>query len=151
MDNDGINLALFHGSESGWCQALNDGKIPHAPFQARQIRESGLHHAFVGHFHTPRDAEFHTYPGNPEPLSFGESDRAGAVIASVGPDGTVTRERHSVAVTTVHDLEVDISGAESADEICERVADCINGLHGAARVTIRGSIRGPRRFQPRRS
>ena len=69
VDRGGVNLALFHGSEQGGFAFQDPDKVPHAPFRAEQIRAAGLHHALVGHFHKPRDAADHTYPGNPEPLS----------------------------------------------------------------------------------
>ena len=47
-DRDGIHLALAHASERsllGWQEA---GKQPHAPFDASEISEAGLTHAFLG-------------------------------------------------------------------------------------------------------
>lgn len=77
VDRGGVNVALFHGSERGELTWQEEGKAPHAPFHAWQIPEAGLDHVFCGHFHAPRDAERHTYPGNPDPLTFGETgDRA---------------------------------------------------------------------------
>lgn len=66
-----MNVGLFHGSERGGLVGAAGGKLPHAPFDAVQIPASGLAHGFTGHFHTPKDAPHHTYPGNPEPLAFG--------------------------------------------------------------------------------
>ncbi len=45
--SDGIHIALFHGSESGWLSAQESGKAPHAQFRSEEIEESGLHHAFL--------------------------------------------------------------------------------------------------------
>lgn len=64
-------------------------KQPHAPFRAEQIETSGLHFAFLGHYHAPRDKKHFTYPGNPEPLTFGETGQRGVVIATIGADGHV--------------------------------------------------------------
>ena len=87
-------------------------KVRHAPFRAEQIGAAGLHHALLGHFHTPRDAPDHTYPGNPEPLTFGEAGPRGAVLVTVDGTGTVHTQRHRVAVTSVHDIVVDLDGAD---------------------------------------
>ncbi len=78
VDREGVNLALFHGSEQGSFafQDEDNTKKPHAPFQVEQIREAGLHHALLGHFHKPRDEKDHTYPGNPEPLQLRRDRRA---------------------------------------------------------------------------
>jgi DNA repair exonuclease SbcCD nuclease subunit len=142
----GINIALFHGSETGGFPGERD-KQPHAPFQRAQIRDAGLHHAFLGHFHTPRDADSYTYPGNPSPLAFGEKGERGAVIATINADGTVERERVPVAQTCAHDLEVDITGCESQAAIRERVSASVAGLQGFARVTVSGELAPDVRFQ----
>jgi DNA repair exonuclease SbcCD nuclease subunit len=142
VDRGGVNLTLFHGSEQGELRLQGEGKKPHAPFRASQIRAAGLDHALVGHFHTPRDAPEHTYPGNPEPLSFGETGARGAVLLTVGADGTVSRERHHVATSQVADIAVDLTGTSHAGEVRERVSRQLAGLTGTVRVTLEGEV-GP--------
>lgn len=142
VDRGGVHVALFHGSEQGELQFQGEGKKPHAPFRASQIGAAGLHHALVGHFHAPRDAPEHTYPGNPEPLSFGETGPRGAVLVTVASDGTVSRQRHRVAASQVADVAVDLTGTSHAGEVRERVATRIAGLTGTVRVTLEGEI-GP--------
>ena len=140
VDRGGVHLALFHGSEHGWLAEQESGKVAHAPFSAEQIERAGLHHAFVGHYHRPRDAGRHTYPGNPDPLTFGEDGDRGAVLATVQADGTVTRRRRRVAMTQAHDLAVDITDCASRQEARERVAALTAGLTGVARVTLTGEL-----------
>ncbi len=136
----GVNVALFHGSEQGEIHWQEEGKVPHAPFRESQIPERGLVHAFCGHFHTPRDARWHTYPGNPDPLTFGETGERGVVLADVSVGGEVTRTRRHVAVSQVHDKGVDLSGVTHAGEIRERVAAVVAGLSGVVRVTLNGEV-----------
>lgn len=140
VDRGGIHLALLHGSEQGWASAQESGKAPYAPFFAAQIEQAGLHHAFLGHFHTPRDADRYTYPGNPDPLSFGEEGPRGAVIASVAPDGGISRERRVVASTEAHDLPLDITGCTCVEDVQGRLRDMTVGLTGVARVTVEGTL-----------
>ena len=140
VDRTGIHLALFHGSELGSIYAEEEGKQQHAPFRASEIEASGLHFALLGHYHTPRDEEHYTYPGNPEPLTFGESGVRGPVIATIGDDGLVTTDRHSVAISHVYDLEVDVGGCASKQEIRDRVAGALEGHGGYARVTLAGEL-----------
>ncbi len=140
VDRPGINLALFHGAERGGLPFQEQGKAPHAPFDAPEIERAGLDHAFVGHFHSPRDAVRHTYPGNPNPLTFGETGQRGAVIATIGPDGLVDRRRVTVAVSEVHDLTVDVSGAADRQTIRDAVALGLVGLEGTVRLTLTGEI-----------
>jgi DNA repair exonuclease SbcCD nuclease subunit len=142
VDRGGVNLALFHGSEQGELRLQGADKKPHAPFRASQIESAGLQHALVGHFHKPRDAPHHTYPGNPEPLAFGETGPRGAVMVVVDADGTVSRQRHRVSVSQVADVEVDLTGVDHAREVRERVAAGLAGLTGTARVTLSGEV-GP--------
>jgi len=141
IDRTGVHLALFHGSERSWLTEQGTGKLPHAAFDAEQIERCGLHHAFLGHFHRPRDAARHTYPGNPEPLSFGEEGERGVVIAAVLPDGSVTRERRIVRVGQMHDVVVDLSPCHSLQDVRACVADSLNGRAGVARVTLKGELR----------
>jgi DNA repair exonuclease SbcCD nuclease subunit len=112
----------------------------YAPFRAEQIRESGLHHAFVGHYHQPYDGEFHTYPGNPDPLTFGETGDRGVVIVDLADDGTLQRERRTVAVSAVHDVELDVTGCNSSQQLREHATALLADLSGVARVTLTGEL-----------
>lgn len=136
----GVNLALFHGAEQGGPLNLAAEHAPHAPFRAEQIAAAGLHHAFIGHYHRPRDARRHTYPGNPCPLTFGEDGERAAIIATVQPDGTIERERRVVAATTVADLTLDVTGCASAQAVRERVQAQTRDERGWVRVTLHGEI-----------
>ncbi|MCC6174730.1 MAG: metallophosphoesterase [Chloroflexi bacterium] len=140
VDRGGVHLALFHGSERGWLGRQQEGTRPHAPFDTAQIRRAGLHHAFLGHFHTPRAADDHTYPGNPEPLDFGEAGQRGAVIATIAPDGTVRREWRRVSQTVTHDLSLDVSGCASLQDIHDDLEGLLSGKTGIARVTLAGEL-----------
>jgi exonuclease SbcD len=139
-ERGGINLALFHGSEHSEFRYQETGKVPHAPFGAEEIRAAGLDHALLGHFHQPRDAETHTYPGNPDPLVFGETGERGAVTVKVAENGAVERVRHRVAQSIVHDVIVTLDGIEHSGQIRQRVETAVAGLSGTVRVTLTGEI-----------
>ena len=136
----GVNLGLFHGSEVAALGFQESGKDPHAPFSTQEIDSSGLDHVFLGHFHTPRDADRHTYPGNPDPLTFGEAGERSAVLFTVDGDGSVTRDRRRVAVSEVHDCDVNLDGVTHCGQIRERVAAAVAGLAGVVRVTLAGDV-----------
>ena len=139
-DRGGLHLALAHASERGTFAFEESGKLPHAPFEAAEIETAGLTHAFLGHYHVARDADRHTYPGNPDPLEFGESAGRSVVIATVAADGAISRERRSVAVSEVHDIEVSLDDCEHSDDVRDRVSTAVAGLAGSVRVTLVGEI-----------
>ncbi len=139
-DRDGVHLALAHASERGALGWQESGKQPHAPFEPGELETAGIAHAFLGHYHLPRDADRYTYPGNPDPLEFGETGDRGAVIAEVMPDGSVRRERRAVAVSEVHDLTVALDGAAHMDEVEAAIGAASAGLHGCIRVTLVGEV-----------
>lgn len=149
----GIHLALFHGSEQGSFALAGEGKFPHAPFRREQIEAAGLTHAFVGHYHVAVDGDRFTYPGNPDPLSFGEREDPtrprGAVLAEIDDDGRVRTERHRVARSQVHDVEVDVTGCATGQDVRERVQAQVAQLRGWVRATFRGELTPEVDLQPR--
>jgi DNA repair exonuclease SbcCD nuclease subunit len=140
VDRSGVNLALFHGSEQRAWQRQEEGKQRHAPFRAVQVSQAGLDHALLGHYHRPEDAEHHTYPGNPAPLTFGEDGQRGAVVVDIDGEVGLTRERHEVARIQAHDRTVDLSGCEASHEVCNRVVEALEGLDGVVRLSLHGEL-----------
>lgn len=133
-----VHVALFHGAEMS--SAPVQGKTPHAPFRATDVEESGLSHAFVGHYHQPADQPIYTYPGNPDPLTFGENGDRGLVVVDIAEDGSIHRRRRTVAMTAVHDIEVDISACNSSQDVRDTVAARVDGLAGLVRLTLAGEL-----------
>lgn len=136
----GVHVALCHAAERTGLAEQGSGKQPHAPFDAQDIERAGLTHAFLGHYHRPRHAARHTYPGNPDPLAFGEEGERGAVTATIGADGSVTRERRVVATTAAHDLRLDVTGCASQQDIRDRLTRAAEARHGVARLTVEGEL-----------
>ena len=139
VDRGGVHLALFHGSARGGF-AAGEQHGAHAPFAPAQVVEAGLHHALLGHYHNPVDGDHFTYPGNPAPLTFGETGERGAVLATVHAGGAVVTERHSVARTGVHDVTVDLTSCVSGQDVRERFALALAPLGGCVRATLCGDI-----------
>jgi DNA repair exonuclease SbcCD nuclease subunit len=140
VDRSGLHFALFHGSERSVLSFEGGGKAMHAPFDSDQIEPAGLHHVFLGHYHTPRDADRYTYPGNPDPLTFGEHGERGVVIATWLSDGAVLRSRRRVAVSEVSEIEIDMTGCASRQEVLERITRTLSPLSGIVRVTLVGEV-----------
>jgi len=135
-----VHLALFHGSERGWLTQQGEGKEPHAPFWEHEIEAAGLTHAFLGHYHKAKDGLRHTYPGNPDPLSFGEDGDRGAVVITIDGSGRIVRDRRRVAVTELDDVELDITGCLHQQEIRDRIASELEVRRGFVRLTLHGEI-----------
>lgn len=142
VDRGGVHIALFHGSAQGDLRIQQQGKVPHAAFRAEQIQQAGLQHALLGHFHHPVDASDHTYPGNPDPLSFGETWKGAAVLVTVAEDGAIARERFTVARSIVSDVSVDLTGVTHEGQVRQKVVDAVADLSGYVRVTLYGAL-GP--------
>ena len=139
-DGPGVHVALCHAAERTGLAEQGSGKQPHAPFDAQDIELAGLTHAFLGHYHRPRDAARHTYPGNPEPLAFGEEGERGAVVATIAANGQVTREHLVVATTAAHDLRLDITGCASRQEVRDRLTRAVEDRSGVVRLTVDGEL-----------
>ncbi len=136
----GVSVALFHGSERGGFPAQGSGKAPHAPFSADQIPAAGFAHAMVGHFHRSDLGRWHTYPGNPEPLSFGEQGARGSVLLTFEADGTVSRDCYPVSRRRWHDVRVEVADVRHAGEIREQVRAALDEVAGIVRLTVAGQV-----------
>lgn len=140
VDRGGVNIGMFHGSLRSSLPFQEEGKVPHAPLEEEEIPASGLDHALLGHFHTPAEGRWHTYPGNPEPLSFGERDLRGAVVAEFDEEGGVSQSWRRVSRTELHDIRVDLTGCASGQNVRDRAAAALAPLTGTARVTLHGEV-----------
>lgn len=140
VEGNGCHLALFHGAEKNWLTDQGEGKEPHAAFDAAQIESAGFAHAFLGHYHRPRNLRFLTYPGNPDPLDFGETGDRGVVIASVTSDGEIQCEQRRVAATEIHDFTLDITGCVTRQHVIDRLTENVGDAGGFVRVTVTGDF-----------
>lgn len=136
----GVHVALVHASERSGLAWQGGDKAPHAPFDEASVPAAGFAHALCGHYHRPRAARWHTYPGNPEPLSFGEEGRRGAVVVDVGAEGGVHRDWRTVSATPWHDVDVDVTGCETVDECVARARQALVGRSGVVRLTVGGEL-----------
>lgn len=133
-------VALFHGSERGQLPLQGEGKQDHAPFREEEIGKSGFQFALLGHFHTPRTTSHLLYPGNPEPLTFGETGVRGAAVVDFGTTPPMVDIRR-VATFTVADQDVDITGCLHSDSIYERIVEALpTAANAATRVRLTGEL-----------
>jgi exonuclease SbcD len=147
VSGGGVHVALFHGAERASLSFQGHDKQPHAPFDERQIASAGLAHAFVGHYHQPRDSALLTYPGNLERLTFGETGERGLVLATLTAGGRVTTQRQVLSQVGMYDVEVDAAGCQTVDEVRDRLMAKLAGLPQdgpvrVARVDVLGEVDG---------
>jgi hypothetical protein len=97
-------------------------------------------HALLGQYHTAIYGSDFTYPGNPEPLSFGEGGDRGAVLFDFAEDTSFTRQTIHVAQSTLDVIDVDVSGSASSEDVSDRIVTSLAGTKGIVRVRLRGEV-----------
>jgi DNA repair protein SbcD/Mre11 len=147
VSGGGVHVGLFHGAERAWLPFQGEDKQPHAPFDEQQIVAAGLTHAFVGHYHKPRDTVWITYPGNLERLTFGEAGDRGLVLATLTTDGNVTTQRQVLARVGMYDVDVNADGCRTVDDVRDRLAAALadlphDGPVRVARIGVAGEVAG---------
>ncbi|MGH7609955.1 MAG: metallophosphoesterase family protein [Candidatus Dormibacteria bacterium] len=133
-------VALLHGSEQGQLQFQEEGKQDHAPFREADLGKAGFAYALVGHFHTPRSTSMLLYPGNPEPLTFGEQGERGAVEVDFAQFPPAVKV-HQVNTFTVTEAEVDVGSCQHSDALVELVRAALPTADASAcRVHLVGEL-----------
>jgi exonuclease SbcD len=133
-------IGLFHGSERGQLLVQEEGKQDHCPFVEPEILGSGLKYALLGHFHTPRSTSLLVYPGNPEPLTFGETGQRGAVLVdfSVMPPAVQVLD---VATFSLTETRVDVTGCFHSEALLDRISMAmLKGKDTGTRVHLEGEL-----------
>ncbi len=153
VPGEGIHIGVLHGSETSRFsreQLADPDKFAHAPFRESDVERAGLAHVFAGHYHRASSTALCTYPGNPDPLTFGE-DRAlsprGLVFATIGSSGTVEVEPpRDVSVSRVFSVEVDCAGTSDRRDLIDRVLESVVEATGGqtagsfVRVSLAGTV-----------
>lgn len=138
IDREGVHVGLFHGAETS-SLPFQGRKEPYAPFTHADVERSGLLHAFVGHYHRSELGAWHTYPGNPDPLTYGEEGERGAVLVEFMGD-RISRTILPVAASSVLERCVDVGGVTHSDELLDRVRSVLEGCEGCVRLRLNGEL-----------
>ena len=133
------HLLLLHASvTTGYFGAEGD----HCPVTLDELAATGAAHVLLGHYHDGRTWGRATYPGSPEPLTWGERGTH-AVNRLTLEDGRATPELIPVNRMSFDELTVDVTGAQDSAELERTVEDRIRpsadpGL--ALRVVLTGTV-----------
>lgn len=127
----GVDVALFHGSREGF---LPPGQKMAAPFSDAEALASPFDYLAVGHYHTPSrlDADGATrlaYAGAPIALDTTEIGAHGAWEVRVAfGEGPARAELEFLELDRrrVHDLEADVSGATSVEQVDRRIVKALD-------------------------
>jgi DNA repair protein SbcD/Mre11 len=139
VDRPGLNVALFHGAETGG-RDREPGLDPCAVFEEAAIERAGFDHALVGHFQRRHFGSMHTYPGAPIAHDFGPDRTGGAVVVTINDNGAIERDYLAVPSPELHEVEVDLTGATSAAGVLRRAGSHVAGLAGVIRMTLTGRV-----------
>lgn len=141
---EGKHVLLFHGSDT---TAVPEGKRVHAPFEPRQVAQTGAKLLLTGHYHRGRIVQAGkariVYPGSPEPLGFGEEGDHGAVAVTLDGEDVglepLRTNRHEFVTG-----ELDVSGLDNREAVKEAVrrwGEEHGGKGRFLRLALRGELR----------
>jgi len=140
VDRPGVNLALFHGTELAGGEREPD-RDSCATFLEADIERAGFDHALVGHYQRPHFGMLHTYPGAPLAHDFRSGPGGGSVLVTLKQDGSLEREYlRTTAPPPLYDLEVDLTDAQSQQQVIERAIASIAGRTGVIRLHLAGHL-----------
>ena len=139
VDRPGVNLALFHGTELAGQEREPD--LYSAPaFLEADIERAGFDHALVGHYQRPHFGTLHTYPGAPLAHDFRSGPGGGSVLVTLHQDGSLERNYLRTTVPPLYDLEVDLTDAQSQQQVIDRAIASIAGRTGVIRLHFAGHL-----------
>ncbi len=149
-----VSVLLFHGSwiEYEGRDRFEEGKLFTAPFSRAELLAQGFSYAALGHYH--HYAEIVDEEGRVRAAYAG--CLAGRYLSEAGPHfvllgeisdrGIIALEKIRVDERTIHDVEVDVTGADSEAAVRERIRRrlCECGTRASDVVFLRLTGRLPR-------
>jgi len=137
-----VNIAMLHTSLAG-----SAGHDNYAPCSVNDLTDMGFDYWALGHVHKRRvysQSPFIVMPGIPQGRDIGEAGAKSVTLLTVDNGRISIEERHSAQVE-FHRREVDLTGADSEDDVRQRIGagllDAVRGLcseNGIFRVTLTG-------------
>ena len=120
-----VNIAMLHSSLAGAV-----GHDTYAPCSVDDLAALGFDYWALGHIHKRqvyRDAPWIVMPGIPQGRDIGEAGAKSATLLTIEA-GQITVEEVPTSVVTFLLHDIDVTGAESDDEIRQRVRSALHAL-----------------------
>ncbi len=141
-----LNIGLLHTSVNG-----RAGHEPYAPCSLDELRGKGYQYWALGHVHAREvlhEDPWIVFPGNVQGRHVRESGPKGCVLVTVEDGDIVTVDHRDLDVLRWTTLSVDADGADTGDDVIERVAAALNrqvtlgnDIPVAVRIEIVGACR----------
>ena len=133
-----VNLLVLHGNLAG------EG---YHPITLTEIANSKMDYVALGHIHAYSGLRksgntFYAYPGCPEGRGFDETGEKGVLALEI-EKGAVRETFVPVSTRMYLDETVDVSGANTYDEIAERIASVYKGNPHIYRIRLTGNTKFP--------
>lgn len=133
-----INILVLHGNLAG---------TDYNPIRLQDIAECGMDYVALGHIHACSGIKkagpvFYAYPGCPEGRGFDETGEKGVLALTVGKswaEGAFVPLQQRMYL----DMEIDVTGVESPEEILERVSRAFCGRQHIYRFRLTGQSAFP--------
>lgn len=136
---DGIQLALFHGAETGGLGREPNDETTCAEFTEDAVTAAGFDHALVGHFRGHHLGDYHTYPGAPIAHDPGGGCECGVVLVYV-EQGEISRQFEALESPPVLAVEVDLTGAKTSRGVSQRLTRALKDEGTVGRLAVRGTL-----------
>lgn len=141
--SDGVSIALIHASDMS---AVPQGKAAHCPFQAEDVKRSGVAFALLGHYHDmrlrPQERPLYGYPGSPEPLDFGEAGDHFVLLLECGPGSVAVQPQPRKFNQVLYETaEIDVTGMEHSDKVRQAIC-ALAGNPGPSPAIMRVTLVG---------
>lgn len=160
--DDGIDVAVFHGSHEGKCPP---GQAVTAPFSTSEAESAPFTYMAAGHYHVGSRIDTHdsrgagvrlAYAGSTVALDLTELGLHGALDVSIqygDQRPAVEMEFLQLDERRIHDLDVDVTSSSSPEEVDRRINGALDGAHAAAgdfaNIRLKGRlVRGVRYGAP---
>ena len=134
-----VNIAMLHTSLGGAA-----GHDPYAPCTVAELAGMGFDYWALGHVHRREvhsQAPWIVMPGIPQGRDIGEAGAKSASLLTLGEDGIAVEEIPTSRIA-FEALDIDVSGAEDADDLRRTIRAALSGHAGEGETILRVRLGG---------